>query len=128
MDARLQRLFMAAFEGGLHDPNKRPTLDQWGQAFFDVRKKKVPIITVPLNQTAKKPPPIITVPPNQTPSGNIVTVVRRFLDWFFELMIGLIFLIIFGAFWVWIGDNEKMKSLINNAINLFDKFNSFLGN
>ena len=43
LDSRLQGLFIGAFEVGLYAPDKRPTLDQWGQTFFDVIQSKSPI-------------------------------------------------------------------------------------
>jgi len=38
LDLKLQRLFMAAFEGSLHKPSQRPTLDQWGKTLFNIIK------------------------------------------------------------------------------------------
>lgn len=54
LDTQLQGLFIGAFEVGLYAPDKRPSLDQWGQTFYNVvqSKKNVNInaqVTVPQN-------------------------------------------------------------------------------
>lgn len=72
LDTRLQGLFMGAFEVGLYDASKRPTINQWGQAFDDVLKSNKPIKNptppniatakpiknpIPLNTATATPPP-----------------------------------------------------------------------